>query len=171
MEPEGQPVNSESKISDQQNKEQKTEISTTGNTETVREIQIAPPLASRIEPLPLMKEKVIIQFDINSNEIEDGSYAALDRIAHYLTAYPDQKIIVRGYTDSSWSPGYNETVSNFRANAVKSYLIGKGVQAGSLEVYAMGAFNPIASNETLAGRRKNRRVEIEYVESQMSGNW
>lgn len=121
---------------------------------------------TQIGSLPLLKEKVVIQFDFNSNEIEDGSYAALNRIAHYLMEHPKQRIIIRGYTDSSGSASFNETVAGFRANAVKSYLIAKGVKADKMTTHALGAFNPVASNETPTGRRSNRRVEIEFVEIQ-----
>jgi len=116
----------------------------------------------RIEPLPLLKEKAIIGFDINSNEIEQTSYLALDQIAEYMVAHPEVEIFVRGYTDSSGSPGYNESVSRFRASAAKSYLIGKGAPPDRIKVFAMGAANPIASNNTFEGRKKNRRVEIEF---------
>jgi outer membrane protein OmpA-like peptidoglycan-associated protein len=119
-----------------------------------------------IGPLPLLKEKVVIQFNFNSNEIEHRAYAVLNGIAQYLEKHPGQRVILKGYTDSSGSSSYNETVSNFRANAVKSYLIAKGVKAESLMAQALGDSDPIASNETVAGRRKNRRVEIEFVKKQ-----
>ncbi len=138
--------------------------------EAISEIQAAPSGEVQIERLPLMKENAIIQFDINSNEIDNESYPLLDRIARYLAEHPRQAINIRGYTDSSGSPGYNETVSIFRANAVKSYLIGKGAYPEKISVFAMGDTNPIASNETLAGRKKNRRVEIEFIESPSPGN-
>jgi general secretion pathway protein A len=111
--------------------------------------------------LPVSKN-VNIQFDINSNEIENTSYATLDNIAAYLMNHPEIKIFVRGYTDNSGPPGYNESVSRFRANAVKSYLIGKGAYPNNIEVFAMGAANPIANNNTYEGRKRNRRVEIEF---------
>lgn len=123
-----------------------------------------------IEPLPIMKEKVNIQFDINSNEIDNTSYTTLDKIAAYLMNHPDVKVFVRGYTDNSGSSGYNESVSRFRANAVKSYLIGKGAYPNNIEVFAMGAVNPIASNNTYEGRKRNRRVEIEFQQQNSPKN-
>ena len=170
MVPEDIFLNSANNVKNQQNNDKSAVSDAPINPEAIPGIQSVPPVASQIEPLPLMKEKVIIQFDINSNEIEDGSYVDLNKIALYLAAHPEQKITVRGYTDSSGSSGYNETVSNFRANTVKSYLIGKGVSPENISVFSMGAFNPIASNETSAGRKKNRRVEIGFVESRTSGN-
>jgi general secretion pathway protein A len=117
-------------------------------------------------PLPLLKEKVLVQFKFNSNEIEEASYAALDRIAHYLAGHPTRRIVIRGYTDSEGPESYNKTVSSFRANAVKSYLVAKGVTAENMAILALGDLDPIASNETVAGRRKNRRVEVEFLEDQ-----
>lgn len=115
-----------------------------------------------IEALPLMNEKVNIQFSINSNEIDKGSYNKLDKIADYLVNHPDVMIYVSGYTDDSGSPGYNKSVSRFRAGAVKSYLIGKGVHPGKITIFALGSVDPIAPNNSYEGRKRNRRVEIEF---------
>ena len=119
--------------------------------------------SGEIEPLPLIREKVLIHFEINSNEIESGSYDLLDSIAGHLILHPAESINVRGYTDSSGSAGYNESVSRFRASAVKSYLAGKGVDADRINIFAMGDVAPMASNDTVEGRRLNRRVEIEFL--------
>ncbi|WP_054031467.1 AAA family ATPase [Desulfatitalea tepidiphila] len=123
-----------------------------------------------IEPLPLMDETIMVHFTINSNEIEDGSYAVLDRIANYLVRQPDKVVHVRGYTDASGSAGYNESVSRFRASVVKSYLVGKGAPPENIEIFAMGAENPVASNETAEGRRLNRRVEIDFQTGNQTTN-
>jgi general secretion pathway protein A len=117
-----------------------------------------------IEPLPLLNEDMTVNFDSNSNEIENQSFILLDKIAQYLDGHPDVYIYVRGYTDSSGSDSYNKNVSLFRANNVKAYLTGKGVDSDRIHVFAMGARNPIASNVNVDGRRKNRRVEIEFSE-------
>lgn len=121
------------------------------------------PGGGEIEPLPLIKDKIIINFNINSNEIDNQSYTVLDSVAAYMVQHPDEIIHVRGFTDTSGTEGYNESVSRFRASAVKSYLIGKGALADNIIVFAMGSVDPIASNESVVGRRKNRRVEIEFV--------
>ncbi len=123
------------------------------------------PGGGEIEPLPLIKDKIIINFHINSNEIDNQSYTVLDSVAAYMVQHPDEIIHVRGFTDTSGTESYNESVSRFRASAVKSYLIGKGVLADNIIVFAMGSVEPIASNESVDGRRKNRRVEIEFIKS------
>ncbi|MDA8139812.1 MAG: OmpA family protein [Desulfobacteraceae bacterium] len=119
-----------------------------------------------LAPLPLMKEKAIINFKVNSNEIDDRSYGLLDRISEYLVHHPNESVNVRGFTDSSGSSSYNESVSRFRANAVKSYLIAKGVAADKIKALAMGDAFPVGSNDTLEGRSQNRRVEIEFFSNQ-----
>jgi general secretion pathway protein A len=131
----------------------------------------APPTAGededeqlQIGPLPLMKEKVVVRFNFSSNDIKKASYVALNRIAQYLAAHPEERIVLKGFTDSLGSSGFNETVSGFRANAVKSYLVAKGIKADQITVRALGASNPVASNETVSGRRENRRVEIEFLD-------
>lgn len=118
-----------------------------------------------LKPLPLIKEKIVIQFRLNSNDIDDQSYVVLDRIAAYLAQHSQERVFVKGYTDASGPPSYNESVSRFRANAVKSYIIGKGAKPQQIAVFGLGARNPIASNDTAQGRRRNRRVEIEFAQN------
>ena len=118
--------------------------------------------SGEIEPLPLIGEKFIIHFTHNSNDVEEESYPTLDRIAGYMTDHSDAKINVRGYTDSSGPASYNESVSMFRANTVKYYLIGRGVSADRIRTFGMGDANPVAPNTSADGRIQNRRVEIEF---------
>ena len=110
---------------------------------------------------PFAKGKVIIFFRYNSNELTPEAMTALDQIADYLKNRPELKIAVRGYTDAAGVLSYNLSVSQFRANSIKSFLVGKGVPAENLTAIGMGPKDPIASNETQAGREQNRRVEIE----------
>ena len=123
-----------------------------------------------LKPLPLIREKIVIQFRLNSNEIEDQSYAVLNRIATYLAVNNQERVNIKGYTDDSGPVSYNESVSRFRANAVKSYLIGKGANPGQITVFGMGAKSPMASNATAEGRRLNRRVEIEFTQIKAPSN-
>jgi len=115
----------------------------------------------------LPDRKMLIYFKHNSNELPDEAFKALDRIAEFLIHHPKNKVSVKGYTDSSGAYSYNVSVSKFRANTIKSYLVGKGVNPTSIEALGMGPEDPIATNKTEEGRRLNRRVEIELgVESQ-----
>ncbi len=96
---------------------------------------------------PFARGKVIIYFPYNSNELTPEG--------------PSLKAEIRGYTDSVGAVNYNVSVSAFRANSIKSYLTGKGVNPANLTAQGLGPKNPIASNDTLEGREQNRRVEIE----------
>jgi len=107
-------------------------------------------------------KKVVIRFKSNSNELPDEAYVSLDRFAAALLANPDIFVAVKGYTDDRGVLSYNMSVSEFRANSIKSYLVGKGVSPSRITVAGMGPQNPISSNETLEGRSLNRRVEIEF---------
>ncbi len=110
---------------------------------------------------PLSFEKITIRFSHNSNELTDDGFDKLDRLAKKMHVNQDGGIVVTGYTDVSGNYNYNMTLSQFRANLVKSYLVGKGVDPQRIRTLGMGPFNPVMSNETLAGRIANRRVEIE----------
>lgn len=111
-------------------------------------------------PFPFEEKKYIIQFPPDSNEFSIEGYALLDRIIETALKYSQLEIHVNGYTDSSGDLAYNRQLSRFRANVVKSYLIGNGIATENLVVAGLGPADPIASNETPEGRQLNRRVEI-----------
>ena len=74
-----------------------------------------------------------------------------------------EAIISTGHTDSVGSDAYNQALSIRRANAVKNYLVSKGIAAERVYVEGKGEKQPVATNKTAEGRAKNRRVEIEVV--------
>lgn len=113
----------------------------------------------KVKPFP--DRKIIIYFNHNSNDLPEQAYDMLDRIAGFMVSNPDASINISGYTDSSGAYSYNMSVSQFRANMVKGYLVGKGVDPFKIEALGLGPKNPIASNTTEKGRQTNRRVEIE----------
>jgi general secretion pathway protein A len=113
----------------------------------------------KVKPFP--DRKIIIYFNHNSNDLPEQAYDMLDRIAGFMVSNPDANINISGYTDSSGAYSYNMSVSQFRANMVKGYLVGKGVDPVKIEALGLGPKNPIASNATEKGRQTNRRVEIE----------
>ena len=77
-----------------------------------------------------------------------------------LADYPDLKLLIRGHTDNVGKPEANVQLSKARAQAVKDYLVGKGVKAERLRVEGRGPDEPVADNKTFAGRAKNRRIEF-----------
>ncbi len=112
-------------------------------------------------PLP---EKLTIYFPIDSNELDDDTLRELDKLAGAMKVRPNMPVRITGYTDSGGNLHYNFKVSEFRANIIKSFLVGKGINPERIVARGLGPANPIATNETLAGRVLNRRVEIELVE-------
>lgn len=119
----------------------------------------APPV-----PISLPAETMRVYFMYNSNEMSNDAYATLDLAAEVLARNPGLRVTIRGYTDNVGAASYNTWLSRFRAHIVKSYLVGKGVDAERIEAIGMGPTDPVASNETPEGRGANRRVELEFVE-------
>lgn len=106
---------------------------------------------------------LIIPFDYNSNEVPPQAYESLNKIAEIMRRQQNIEIRVQGHTDSLGSYEYNQKLSAFRANVVKSYLVGKGINPGRVRAIGVGEENPFASNITAAGRRANRRVTIQVA--------
>ncbi|MBO7066360.1 MAG: OmpA family protein [Alphaproteobacteria bacterium] len=104
-----------------------------------------------------------ITFNSDSADINSGFYPVLNSVAKVLNKYSNSTVMVMGYTDSTGTVAYNQTLSQQRAQSVASYLMGQGVKSSRFEVMGMGISNPIASNSTAAGRAQNRRVEIKIV--------
>jgi outer membrane protein OmpA-like peptidoglycan-associated protein len=112
-----------------------------------------------------LKLKVAVNFATNRAVIGRDSYALLDQMADLLAAHPELKQLrVEGHTDSTGSAERNRVLSAERAQAVRDYLEQHGVEKGRLTAQGFGPSRPIDSNETVAGRARNRRVEIAEVE-------
>jgi outer membrane protein OmpA-like peptidoglycan-associated protein len=111
----------------------------------------------------LVDSVFIIFFKQNSNDLSEKAIEKLDRIFEILIKNPNTEIILNGYSDSTGSASYNEMISEIRANAVKSYLAGKGVEPSRIMAFGHGSQKSIASNKSADGRRLNRRVEIELI--------
>jgi outer membrane protein OmpA-like peptidoglycan-associated protein len=111
----------------------------------------------------LVDSALMIFFEQNSNDLTEKAIEKLDRVFEILIKNPNTEIILNGYSDSTGSASYNEMISEIRANAVKSYLVGKGIEPSRILAFGHGSQKTIASNRTADGRRLNRRVEIELV--------
>jgi outer membrane protein OmpA-like peptidoglycan-associated protein len=110
-----------------------------------------------------VKESVF-HFDVDSKQLTDEDKAQLRRIAQYVKAdFQIDVIRVVGYADESGRKGYNNAVSQYRAEAVQNYLIWLGVPKSKLSVTWVGASKPIARNDTDDGRAANRRVVINMI--------
>ena len=104
-----------------------------------------------------------ITFNSDSADINSGFYPVLNSVAKVLNKYSNSTVMVMGYTDSTGTVAYNQSLSQQRAQSVASYLMGQGVKSSRFEVMGMGISNPIASNSTAEGRAQNRRVEIKII--------
>ena len=104
-----------------------------------------------------------ILFHTGKATIQDASAQVLDQIVNVLNEYKSSRFTVEGHTDSTGNKAKNLTLSQERADAVKAYLINKGIDSSRLEAKGFGQDSPIASNKTAQGRALNRRVEINLI--------
>ena len=102
-------------------------------------------------------------FAVNSATIQAAGVQTLKEVAGVLNRYPETKVLVKGYTDSTGTEEYNQQLSERRANSVKNVLIGERVNMDRITAIGFGEQFPVASNETEAGRQQNRRVELEII--------
>lgn len=103
-----------------------------------------------------------INFDFNKSVIKEESFGYLDKLARTLVRM-NARIEVKGHTDNIGPDEVNMRISRQRAKAVMDYLIHEGVNRDKITYSYYGATRPLVSNETLQGRRMNRRVEIEIL--------
>ncbi|TFW34491.1 outer membrane protein OmpA [Massilia horti] len=127
---------------------------------------VQPPPPPPPAPVPT-SEKVSYSadtfFDFDKAVLKPDGKAALDDLVSKLKDMNLEVIIAVGHTDSIGTEAYNQKLSVRRAEAVKTYLESKGVEAHRIYTEGKGKTQPIADNKTAAGRAKNRRVEIEVV--------
>jgi len=101
-----------------------------------------------------------ITFSSGSSDITSSFYPVLDSVGTVFKEFSDSSINVSGYTDSTGSDNLNQVLSEKRANSVASYLVRTGVTHGRIQARGFGKRNPVASNDSAAGREQIRRVEI-----------
>ena len=131
-----------------------------------------PPAAAPPAPAPAPKpvattEKVTFAadafFDFNKSVLKKEGKAKLDDLVGKMGGINLEVIIAVGHTDSVGSDKYNQKLSVRRSEAVKAYLVSKGVEKNRVYTEGKGEKQPVADNKTSEGRAKNRRVEIEVV--------
>ncbi len=109
---------------------------------------------------PLPEQALVIRFKYDSNEFSGSDLEKMKEFARIVKLHPGAIINVSGYTDAIGDAAYNRKLSEFRANMVKSFLMGQDLLPGQIRVQGLGNKNPLASNGTAEGRTMNRRVEI-----------
>ncbi len=102
-------------------------------------------------------------FDFDKSIVKPEGKAKLDELVNALNGLDTEVIVAVGHTDWIGTDAYNQKLSERRANAVKAYLVSKGVPAEKIFTEGKGKKQPIADNKTRQGRAKNRRVEVEVV--------
>lgn len=105
-----------------------------------------------------------ISFDVGRSNIKSDFAGVLNQFAGTLNANPTTSVTIVGHTDSSGSDAINEPLSRDRANSARDYLVSRGVAATRIGTDGRGAREPVADNNTTAGRAKNRRVEVFVAE-------
>jgi OOP family OmpA-OmpF porin len=123
-------------------------------------------------PVPVAPPKVVSEkvtyaadafFDFDKATLKPEGKAKLDELASKIKSFTLEVVIAVGHTDSVGSDAYNQKLSLRRAEAVKAYLVSKGIEANRVYTEGKGEKQPLADNKTADGRAKNRRVEIEVV--------
>jgi outer membrane protein OmpA-like peptidoglycan-associated protein len=109
-----------------------------------------------------------VLFDVDRAELKPGAYRTVDNLAAFMRDYPDRRVRIEGFTDSTGSDSYNQQLSESRAFAVRNALEQAGIDSSRIEVRGYGETNPVASNDTSAGRQLNRRVEVLISDEQGS---
>lgn len=101
-----------------------------------------------------------VHFAFDSATLTSEAKSILDAAAETIKSRAGKSFTIEGHTDSYGPEAYNQSLSEKRANAVKDYLVSKGVDASSLNAVGKGESTPISSNDTRSGRAENRRVDI-----------
>ncbi|MDJ0850951.1 MAG: exosortase system-associated protein, TIGR04073 family [Myxococcota bacterium] len=104
-------------------------------------------------------------FESGSATLRPAARSRLQQLATVLRDHPDTLVEVLGHTDAVGTADVNLSISDARSDAVRSYLVGQGVNGARISATGYGATAPVATNETPAGRQANRRVEIQIRKS------
>jgi len=101
-----------------------------------------------------------VLFDSGSATIKPGAREKLSRLSGILISHPELQLEVEGHTDSQGATALNQRLSERRAESVRGYLVDQRIAAASVGTVGFGEDQPVATNETAAGRQQNRRVEV-----------
>ena len=117
-------------------------------------------LATRDTARGLIVNMSDVLFDFNQATLKPGAKEKLAKVSGILLAYPTLHLSIEGHTDSIGSDEYNLKLSERRADAVRDYLVSNNINPNNMIAKGLGKADPVASNDTAAGRQQNRRVEM-----------
>ena len=109
-----------------------------------------------------------VLFATNTSQLNAGGTSNLVKLVSFMNKYPARTAAIEGYTDSIGSEEYNQALSQRRADAVKSYLVGQGIDAARLTSAGKGKSSPVGDNGSSTGRQQNRRVEVIIENTQVA---
>ena len=122
---------------------------------------VADPVANPFsEAERFILERSNLSFSFGSAAINAEGKEALERVAAIMVNHPEERIVIRGHADAVGPVEINEVLSQARADSLKAALIGRGVDASRITAAGFGSTRPLASNASVAGRKKNRRAEF-----------
>lgn len=102
-------------------------------------------------------------FDTGKASFQPASFAELNELARFMAEVPAAEIEIAGHTDNVGGKEANQKLSQDRANAVKAFLVKKGIAAGRVQAKGYGGTMPVADNTTAEGKKRNRRTEVKIL--------
>ena len=105
-------------------------------------------------------------FDFDSDVVKGAAADNLTSLASSLQKYPQSEVLIVGHTDAQGSDSYNQTLSERRSAAARAYLVSRGIDPSRIRTTGRGEVEPVASNDSDAGRQQNRRVEVAIFASE-----
>jgi len=149
-------------------------LKTIGDTTTYGNIEIDPLTANQFYKSPFNIDMIYepakaytfhhLEFDIAKATLKNNSYKELDQLVEFMQRKTAVTIDISGHTDNVGNDADNKKLSQQRADAVKNYLVQKGVNINRMKTFGYGSLQPIADNSTEEGRQKNRRTELKIIE-------
>jgi len=136
------------------------------SSEAAVQVQQAQAEVEAIKGQMARKEITPILFKSGGAQLQESSYPTLDKVVDVEKKYPSLNLRIEGHTDNTGSEAANQTLSEHRAESVRTYLISKGVPADRVKAVGYGESKPTADNSTAEGRAKNRRVEFIFETQQ-----
>lgn len=107
-----------------------------------------------------------VLFDVGKADLKPAAERTITRLADFMSQYPERRVLIEGYTDSTGDEGFNQKLSEDRANSVRDALATNNIARNRIDTMGYGESYPKATNDTSSGRQQNRRVEIVISDEQ-----